>query len=121
MGEAVIVKIDLSRSPEEYLKQHLTNQSKATKERIAEVVREKVLIQKAKKSLNKKHEIFDEVFTELVDAGENGLSKEYVINKLIEAGSVKTSSGTTLKLKTAVKKSLPDKKLVVTKDKYSIL
>lgn len=124
MSDAIIVKIDLATSPEDYIKRHLTAQSEEAKERIAAVIQEKKLIQKAsdavKEKTRQKTQGVSNLFTELYQAGEHGLTKEYVIAKMTEIGAAKSSSGVTLKLKAMVKSDLVGYELVTTKTHYFI-
>ena len=124
MSDAVIVKIDLATSHDDYIKRHLTKQSEETKERIQKVIEEKKIVQKAQDSLKEKTrqktQGVNNLFTELYKAGEHGLTKEYIIAEMTKIGAAKSSSGVTLKLKAMVKSELVGYELEATKTHYFI-
>lgn len=125
MSEAIIVKIDLATSPEEYIQRHLSQQSAEAKDRIQQVIQEKKLVQKAQDSLKEKTrqktQGVNNLFTELHQAGEQGLLKEYIIAEMVKMGAAKSSSGVTLKLKALVATELIGYQLDVTKTSYRII
>lgn len=123
-SEAVIVKIDLSISPDEFIRRHLGRQSDETKRNIDQVIAEKKLIDKAKNSVDEKTRLIteeiDSVFNHLCAQGETGLLKSEVISRLVKIGAVKSSSGATLKLKSLVATNMVGFELKTTKDRYFI-
>lgn len=125
MSEAIIVKIDLSTPPEEFIRRHLGKQSLETKKRIEQVVHEKQLVDQASRAVkdknDKKDQIVDDIFTRLRNQGDSGLPKKEVITAMVAAEIAKSSSGVTLKLKSMIAKNMPNHELVASKDKYIIV
>lgn len=125
MSDAIIVKIDLATPPDEYIKRHLSKQTKETKDRIDKVIQEKKLIDTAKNSLQEKTRQkmkgIDDLFNHLHAQGDSGLSREYILAEMEKLNAAKSLSGVTLKLKTMINKNLVGYKLDVTKTHYRII
>jgi len=122
--KAVIVKIDLTMHPEDYIKRQLSKQDAETKNRIDKAIEQKKIVEKARLAANEKTrlqtQVFSNLFTELFDSGDTGMLKKDVVQRLQDAGTIKSSSGATLKLKSTIKKELVGYELKTDSERYFI-
>jgi hypothetical protein len=117
----VIIKIDLTRSADDYIKMHLSAESSETNKRIHEVIKEKKIMDdiknKAKIVEDNKEKAISDIIQTIVNTGK--INKKDTIEKLIDLEIVKNSSGATLKLKKCIEKY--DKELSLDSDKENYL
>lgn len=123
-NNAVIIKIDLSIHPEDFIKRQLSQQDDATRGRIEKAIKQKKIVESARIATQEKtrEQISqtNQLFTKLFESGNEGLKKEELIQEMLDKGMVKSSSGATLKLKTLVKKEMVGYELKVTPSRYII-